>query len=713
MKLSKLMKTVLWSSVSLAISQAIFSQPIAAQSAVEDHGAVQNSEGKKPEIFTPDWYNGYKARTIYEMVAATPGIAFALEGEDTSQRGLGTQANLLLVNGKPLTGKPIMKNSSLALEVLGSMKASELKRIEVYRTGSDKFQQKTDQLLVNVVLKGEGTSINSDWAIRLWQRGGGSIKPTLFLNTTRRSEESYLNISGAVYSSPRFNYTRNHEYSNTFDPTTNYIRDHRYDNNGVRIGFRWSRPFAGDGTLNLEGTMRRRFNNGEQEEYVWDGAGLGQNIPSDATLEASDLQTHATWGILNLNIDKPLSADWRTQFVLVQSADTSKASNLYRYNAAEPHEQLDLEYTVGETIARSTTFFQHTKKRQLRFGGELAYNFRDQAQNQYLADESGTLSLNSLDNSDAFVDEWRGEAFAFYNWRPSKAFFIEIGNVLEISRIAQSSNNISQSRQLVYSKPFLQSTYEITDKSRLSITIEREVGQLDFAQFISSVDREDYKIDSGNPDLAPIQTWNISGQIEHTLADKAGTIRLKLFHLWDEDVPERILGANGNGAAGNIGSGKRYGAELGASLRLDKIGIKDAKLDGTFMYEGGDVIDPFVMRKRFYSDRPHSTANIAFSQTLKSLGLTYGGEIDWRSGWFIHDAESIEYHRYGAPQLNFNIEKKFQNGMAIGLEFDNLLNKVLRREKTFYTADRASIESLQTRFVDNGVSVKMNIKGNF
>ena len=708
--LSKFLKNILISSVSLAVVSATYSPAVLAQAEPDE---MQQDQGKAPEIFTPEWYEGYKARTIYDMVAATPGIAFVLEGEDTSQRGLGTQANLLLVNGKPLTGKPIMRSSSLALEVLGAMKASELKRIEVYRAGSDKFQQKTDQLIVNVVLEGEGTSVNSDWALRFWQLNGGNIKPTFFFNTTRRSGEKYLNISGSLYRSQSYAHTRSHSYTDSNEPISNFDRDNRYGNSGQRLGFRWARPLAGDGTFNLEGTVRRRLYDGVQSEYSWNGAGLGLETPDDAELESSGIRRRAIWGILNLNINKPLSEDWRIKLVGVQSLDKSTSTNEYTFVNSDPHEQLDFDYFIGESILRSTLFFQRTENQQLRFGAEGAYNFRDQDQKQYELDVSGALALTALNNSEAFVDEWRGEAFAYYNWRPSKTFFIEVGNVIEASTIAQVSDNFSQSRRLVYTKPFLQTTYEVTSKSRLSLTMEREVGQLNFAQFISSVDKEDDKISSGNPDLVPIQTWNLSGQLEHTLGKKAGTVRLKLFHLWDNDVLERILGSDGNGAAGNIGSGKRYGAEAGASLRLDAFGIMDAKLDGTFKYEAGNVIDPFLLDNRFYSAIPHSTANVAYTQTLKSVGITYGAEIDWRSGWSVHDADTVEYHRYGAPHLNFNIEKKFQNGMALGLDLENILNKQLRREKTFYATNRTFVDSLQSRFINNGMSIKLNIKGNF
>lgn len=684
-----------------------------AQDAVDQSTTTKGNESRGPEIFLPEWYEGYNARTVYDMVAATPGIAFVLEGEDTSQRGLGAQENLLLVNGKPLTGKPVMRSSSLALEVLGSMKSSELERVEVYRAGSDKFQKKTDQLIVNVVLKDEGISVNSDWSVRLWRLEGSTIKPTFFFNTTRRKGERYFNVSGSIYRAQSYTHTQNHEFDKNRVASSNFDRDYRLNNDGMRIGFRWARPFAGDGTFNLEGTTRGRVYTGIQNEFSWDGPGVGQGIADDASLEISNFKRKALWGILNLNINKPLSEKWRLKFVAIQSFDTQTSENIYAYDGEDPNEQIDFDNTVGESIARTTFFYQRSDKQQLRFGGEMAYNFRDQYQAQYLANEIGDLDLVSLDNSTAFVDEWRGEAFAYYNWRPSKEFFIEVGNVLELSQISQTSDNLSQSRRLIYTKPFLQSTYEITDSSRLSLKLEREVGQLDFAQFISSVNKDDDKIDGGNPDLAPIQTWNLSGQIEHTLGNKAGTVRLKLFHLWDTDVPERILGADGNGAAGNIGSGKRYGAEVSASLRLDNIGIKDAKLDGSFTYEDGNVIDPFIFTNRFYSKRPHSMANISFSQTLKKYGITYGGDIDWRSGWSVHDAETVEFYRYGSPQLNLNAEKKFQNGMALGIQLENILNKRQRREKTFYTFDRGFIDGFQSRFVQNGMNIKVVIKGNF
>ena len=49
------------------------------------------------------------------------------------------------------------------------------------------------------------------------------------------------------------------------------------------------------------------------------------------------------------------------------------------------------------------------------------------------------------------------------------------------------------------------------------MSVRRTVAQLDFYDFISSAELSADRINAGNPDLVPQQTWEFRGTLEHPL----------------------------------------------------------------------------------------------------------------------------------------------------------------------------------------------------
>ena len=131
-------------------------------------------------------------------------------------------------------------------------------------------------------------------------------------------------------------------------------------------------------------------------------------------------------------------------------------------------------------------------------------------------------------------------------------------------------------------KPRVQLTRKF-GKHQLQMRVFRDVGQLDFTDFVSTAQLADDIINGGNPDLRPQTEWAAEIEADLRFAGDAA-LRLRAFHHWLDDVVDFVpIGAPGAliDAPGNIGRGTIDGLEL--SLRLPLTAVLPG---GTFTMGG-------------------------------------------------------------------------------------------------------------------------------
>ena len=141
--------------------------------------------------------------------------------------------------------------------------------------------------------------------------------------------------------------------------------------------------------------------------------------------------------------------------------------------------------------------------------------------------------------------------------------------------------------------------------------LERRVGQLNFYDFIASVNLTNDQANAGNPDLVPPQTWELSFEGNRKLG-AWGTTTLRVYGQRIDDIVDTIpIGIDGE-SPGNLEEATLYGFEWKGTINLDPIGWKGAKIDATWQMEHSNVEDPLT-----FEDRPISN-NLA---ELASLSL--------------------------------------------------------------------------------------------
>jgi hypothetical protein len=169
-------------------------------------------------------------------------------------------------------------------------------------------------------------------------------------------------------------------------------------------------------------------------------------------------------------------------------------------------------------------------------------------------DGSGPVPVE-VPNANLRIKENRGEAFVSHAWQINPLWSLDSRLAAEASRLSFTGDT-EQSVSLTYVKPRVQLTRKF-GPHQLQMRVFRDVGQLDFTDFVSNARLADDVINGGNPDLRPQTTW--AAEVEGDLRfPNDAALRMRLFHHWLDDVvdfvpvgpPDALIDA-----PGNIGSG--------------------------------------------------------------------------------------------------------------------------------------------------------------
>ena len=146
------------------------------------------------------------------------------------------------------------------------------------------------------------------------------------------------------------------------------------------------------------------------------------------------------------------------------------------------------------------------KNSSLEYGLESAYNKLNRIFNLRFFDSNSIETNAGLINTSGLVEEDRYEGFLSYNLPLSEKIRAELALNYEWSEISQSGD-VNLSREFKYWKPRIDIKWDYKKNRQIRFNIERNVGQINFDNFISSYDQFEETIRAGNPDLRPETSW--------------------------------------------------------------------------------------------------------------------------------------------------------------------------------------------------------------
>jgi hypothetical protein len=683
-----------------AAQQAPVVAPVSAGPAANAAGDVQ--------AFAAAYFKTYNPVTAADMVARVPGFEVR-DGDD--RRGFGATAGNVLINGERPSSK------TLTSEQLKRIPADAVLRLELISGSSSSVDVHGQSQLVNVVLL-KASAANS---------------PTTFVAGLRHVQYSDR-ISWTLQASRSLALADNLELA--FDLQAPNLRGRGVnfeavrDASGALTAYRdqYGQPnnigLQGAATLKWRPDARDSVNINLQYAPTWNTT-TNDSIERSANGTLRSVLAGAT--DYDNNYTGEIGADWERRFSPTFSA---KLIGLATFTSVDQHDQFDIftapaTFTTrtqdrgtegGERVARLQLTSRALPGQMIEFGAEGAFNYRDTTLDIFSGSQGAVLARVPLAVSNARVEETRGEAFVTDIWSATRRLTIEAGFNFEASQIKQTGDR-RQERAFNYPKPHFIATYAIDRGNQLRASLQRDVAQLDFAEFSSTVDFVNAASTQGNPDLVPEKAWKARAEWE-THFGKRGALTLAVFHDEVEDVHDLIVipaagGAPASDAYGNIGDGSRTGVEIKAALPLGFIGLPTAELRFNGLHQDTDVVDPLTGRKRSFSVSPERQGSpsgsptlnagnkdwayvVNFRQELSSFQSAWGGAlVQWSGRREYKRTELIDYDR-AEPRLDLYVETTALKPVTVRFNVNNIFSPNEERTRTFFQGDRSSGVLLRT-----------------
>lgn len=653
---------------------AIFA--LALTGAAHAQEALTQAPAQQPQAtigYDAAYYGQFTPRTALDMIRQTPGFTL-IEGAE--RRGFAGAVGNVLVDGE----RPAAKSQTLE-EILGRIPAAQVLRIEVLRGVEIAGDASGFAIIANVVRTpsaGQGV-----WSLGAEYAAQHQAAPNGWASWTGRAGATDYGLGFSSYSLLR------------------ELPGHRdvRDGSGAlieRLAEESPRHFYeaavnGEASRNALGGRVRLTGRAAYERYHQDEVVV--TFSPDGTRGADEFnpyteQERSFEG--GFNYDGALW-NWETSVIgLVTRAHFDSGVTSTRRSATAGVQSVvtqNIARDAGESLLRFTMSRGLAQGGRLEVGLEGAFNTLDQDLSLTFDAGAGPSPL-PVPNSNLAVEEERADGFVAYSRAIGTRWSVEARLSGEASRLSFTGDT-DQATRLSYVKPSLQVSRTIGDRSQVRLRLYREVGQLDFEDFVSSASLSDDVIEGGNPNLRPEISWRAELAGDFRIGAE-GALGLTLFRYWLEDAVDLIPVGPANDpfdAPGNIGDGDVFGAAL--TLRTPLTPLIPG---GTFTLDAtlrnAEVTDPLTGERRTISDFEETQLRASFRQDLNSWKFAWGLNYQGESQRVFHRINEVDTQRE-APSLDVFVSTQAVPGLNLTLTLVSVSDENQLRERILFANDRS------------------------
>jgi outer membrane receptor protein involved in Fe transport len=636
--------------------------------------------------------------TAMEMISRVPGFSF--ERGDAVRGFSGAGGNVLIDGERPATKSDDLES------LLRRVPASQVERIDVIRGGAPGIDMQGKTVLANVIRK-KGDAVTGLISVVSAFVYDGRKTPGVRLEGARRGNgrtlEGSLVVAG-FYDDGAGNGPR--VYTDGPAPGDDSGRWDVYtEGDGMQAvaTAAYELPALG-GKLKVNG---RLFN----EHFWYDEVAYGVGSTPDGLIERDHQKRRE--GEAGVSYSRDLGPRTRLETIALQSLKKMDLLVKLQEAAEDFDGALVIDRMTGESIGRATVKYQHSPALSMEAGGEGAFNWLD-------SDASFTMAGDDAGPANTQVEELRGEVFTQGTWTPSTKLTLEGGLRYEASRISSEADagvgtpSTSKEKTLTFVKPRTVATWSPDENNQFRARFEREVGQLNFDDFVAAV--EAGVVVSGNPDLNPEHAWVSEAAYERRFWN-SGSIALTVRHFDISDVIDRapILTSSGfSDAPANIGEGTRDELSLEVTLPVDRLGLKGGMLRGESTWRRSEVIDPTTGETREISGEHPIDWEAHYTQGLPQWKMTVGFDVfgSLREPFYrFNEVTQIKLRTFVVPW----VEWKPRRDISIRADIQNLASRNFNRTREVYDGPRDENPMLfrEHQELDNKTSVYVRVRKTF
>ena len=664
-----------------ALSFALASPALAQQG---DAPPAGGNQATRTTAYDAAFFAQYAPRSALDIARRVPGFALDLGNQDT--RGFAGAAGNVVING----ARPSSKAETLET-TLARIPARRVARVEVGPGDLYGAEYSTKSQVLNVILSAEG-GIDGNVTASFRRLYTGRVIPDVSTSALIRKGASTINLSAGTS-----NVLNLEEGTDTItDPDTGELIEFRRKFNSYRdfnpyVSGSWALEHAADKAIRVNArwspgsfylTQRNHVTPTGDVERDDD---LLQDFKSPVFELGGDVTRPLAGGAIKLvGLATRRKRDWLERYRFRAEGGAPILGGVEQFQDARRN----------ETILRLNWTRQNFAGFSFEAGAEGALNTLDHQVQLFDILPGGSRNQRDLPFDQAKVKEKRAEAFVRAGRQLSPAIRVDAGMNYEYSKISVGGDADLDRAPLRFWKPSVTLDWKGGKGWHGQLSVRRTVAQLDFYDFISAAELSTDRINGGNPNLTPQQTWEFRGTIERPLLGD-GLAKLDVGHDLVSDVQDRVLicdplpPAICFDAPGNLGTGKRYFARLTLDAPLTRLGLDGFRIKFDGQLQRTRVEDPINHQMRNFSgDFPDWNWSVDVRRDAGKF--SYGFNINDRDRITFFRTDEFDANFNGGPYGTAFIEYRPRAGTTITFDIDNALNTSGQRNRLLFDPNRGA-----------------------
>ncbi|HWT13456.1 MAG TPA: TonB-dependent receptor [Allosphingosinicella sp.] len=670
--------------------------PARAQEAPPPPTPSATAEG--PRVFTPADFARFAPRNALDMLRQVPGFVIR---EAVIERGLGQATGNVLLNGQRLAGK-----SEDIQTQLNRIPAQNVVRIEILDGATLDIPGLSGQV-ANVVARAGGISGQFAWRPEFRRDFADPLLTRFEISVTGRHGpvEYTLGLENQSSHSAAGGLTLITDAGGGFIERRDDVWTGEFEQPRVSGRFAIDGPGSSIGNLNL--SYRRYW-----YDYVENGVREGPGLPVRHRRVDIDEEGH----------NYEIGGDF--EFAL--GPGRLKLIGLDRFDHVVPDTVVITRFDdgtpdEGDRFTRIGDESERIARGEYRWNGggadwqvsaEAAFNSLDNLSRLFELDADGAFEEVPLPGSSARVEEDRYEVMASYSRTLSPRLSFQLAAGGEYSQLSQVGGG-GLTRTFWRPKGTFSAAWKPDPRTDVNFRFQRRVGQLNFFDFLASVNLTDDRENASNPNLVPPQSWEAEVEWVRNLG-AWGTTGLRVYgHLIDDIVDIVPIGATGE-AVGNIDRAVRYGAEWKSTFNFDPVGWRGAKLDARFQLQGSRVDDPLTGEPREIGSSLMRLAALTLRHDVPDTDWAWGGALNYE--YYSRDYRLTEVGRLweGPVWLYAYVEHKDVFGLTVRASINNILGADSMWDRTVFVGRRTGpVDFIERRDRIIGPIFSFQVRGRF
>ena len=648
-----------------------------------------------PRTLLPADFVQFAPKTALDMLNRVPGFTIR---EESQERGFGQATGNVVINGQRISGK-----SNDVLTALSRIPAPNVQRIEIVDSATLDIPGLTGQV-ANVIVVSKGISgqyayrpefraYNTDPLLSRFEVSVGGTRGPVEYTIGLDNRASRSGASGPTW---------------IYSPGGSLIedRDEHWKGNAEqpRVSGKFVIDAPGTAKANLDLSYRRLYFDyletgtraavGEpvlHREVRIDEGGHSYEIGGDYEFDLGS-------GRLKL-IGVNRFGHWPSEVNLINSFADGSSPSASRSSGVGDE---------GEMIGRAE--YRWTRMgAEWQVSGEAAFNSLDNVSRLFEMRSDGIYEEVPLEGGSARVEEDRYELMGSYGRTISKTLAMKASVGAEYSQLG----NASGSRTFQRPKGELSAAWQASPLTAINFKLARRVGQLNFYDFLASVNLRDDTRTAANPDLVPQQSWELKVETVRNLG-KYGTTTFGVGGELIDDIIDYIpIGVAGE-APGNIDKAVVYGINSRSTLNLDAFGWKGARLDVDLALQESRVEDPLTGQQRRISNTMMRQGSIDLRHDIPASDWAWGGGASYQLNSLNYRLTEVGRQWEGPVWVDLFLEHKNVGGLTVRAGAVNLIAADSMWDRTVYVGRRTGpVQYIEERDRMIGPIFQFAIRGKF